>query len=133
MKRSTIAHTGRHSDDRLIRKAAHHTGQRPFHAGNDDNDICLLDIWQMGKEPMYPSHAAVIMRLDAIAKEVSRQPCFLGHRNIAGSRRQNQDLMLLIPHLGRIPVKVDRPGHFIIFCFRHFFQHLFVMLPPCSP
>src|SRR5579863_4617073 len=89
MEICAIADAGGNGDDGLGNEAGDDAGQRAFHAGNDDDDICALDNFEFAENTVQAGDADVTDALDTVAHDFGGHGGFLGDGQIAGAGADN--------------------------------------------
>ena len=81
----------RHGDDRHAHEAADDARQRPFHAGDDDDDARGGQAGVLGEEPMESCDADVVEPIDDVAHQLGRDRRLFRDRQVGRASGGHDD------------------------------------------
>ena len=86
-----VADAGRHGDDRNIHQPADDRWERPFHAGDDDDDPRGGEAGVLLQQPVQPRDPDVVEPIDGVPHDAGCDGRFLGHGKVGGAGGGDED------------------------------------------
>ena len=91
VERGAVPDARRNRDDRARKRCRRRGWQRTLHPGDDDHDVCGMELVLGLEQSVDAGHADVVIRARPRPRELRRYGGFLGDRQVGGTGRDDGD------------------------------------------